>query len=405
MRSNRSGRDLQDEAQREAWVADLWRQLDRDHSGSVTRMELDCEAFHEVIRLAICPDRAATGGTANSRAELNMRDAIEFCLRKADQNTDASLSWPEFRSLVLCLSNPRASTGDLAFSLFDLDGSGSIDIKEFRELLRFYLGRNATAEEFREEWLLITSGSLDNANATRAQYAEWVSCTLLSAVCQHNTAAPGSRGGNDSALNFLCRSTSDRAKWTKRLASGPNPGHLNDAFPQGTREYFLRAQTDHELDRFYDTFNSTGTFTKQKRALNNPETQRRYAALLPKVLSSEGGTPQTMPERHGPAGTMRHHKTGKIAIWEDNFITPERFRRRTKAADRPLAPRATFGEVRDACSDMRRTAPVRTIKKSWSAPTLTGMGAAKARERVHPGIEDKADIRASRITILGPVPW
>merc|ERR1719215_218820 len=184
-RSNRHGADLQDPVQLDLWIQDLWRRLDRDKSGTITREELEVEAFHEVMRSAVAPNRASSGGATHSRAELNMRDAIQFCMRKADQNSDASLSWPEFRSLVGCLLDPNTGAADLAFALFDLDSSQRIDRQEFHELLRFFLGRNATATEFQDEWVRLIAGHDNVSDATRQQYMKWLGKTPIPEIRQH----------------------------------------------------------------------------------------------------------------------------------------------------------------------------------------------------------------------------
>merc|ERR1712129_566827 len=103
----------------------------------------------------------------------------------------------------------------------------------------------------------------------------------------------------------------------------------------------------------------------------------------------------TLPGRHGPDGTMLDHRTGRVAIWEDNFVVPERFRRRYRAGDLPLAPRATFGELQDS---FRFSQQKGKASKSWS----TG---AQTRRSAKTAALDSSVIRPARTTTLEPVPY
>merc|ERR1712061_11286 len=115
----------------------------------------------------------------------------------------------------------------------------------------------------------------------------------------------------------------------------------------GQREYFSRAQSVPELRRFYNTF--SGTFSENLTTLDAPEPDPSGtgSVLWPKCLSTEGGTPLMLPERHGPRGTMSCHRTGRTELWDDNWSPPLRQRRRYKAGDRPFAQCALFGEMTD----------------------------------------------------------
>merc|ERR1712008_517719 len=124
--------------------------------GTITKAELDCEEFHTAVRLAIAPltSSSGAGGAVYTRSEMNIKEAIQFCMNKADINRDNDLSYKEFRSLILTLRDPDLAqySANLAFALFDLDTSLSIDQREFRELYRFFLRRNPTEVEFKTEW-------------------------------------------------------------------------------------------------------------------------------------------------------------------------------------------------------------------------------------------------------------
>jgi hypothetical protein len=72
----------------------LWDRLDRVHNDYLSKQELDCEDFHNVIRAAVTnPSKnigAVVGGAAYSRAVLNMKEAVNLCIRKVDANSDGT---------------------------------------------------------------------------------------------------------------------------------------------------------------------------------------------------------------------------------------------------------------------------------------------------------------------------
>ncbi|CAE7388073.1 unnamed protein product, partial [Symbiodinium pilosum] len=116
------------------WASRLWHRIDRDRNGFITSKELDCEEFHNIVRAAVAPvTGTSTGGATYARKQVNIDAAIQLCLRKADLNNDATLSFREFRSLMRCLRKPRMAqhTANLVFALFDLDGNGYIGRDEF----------------------------------------------------------------------------------------------------------------------------------------------------------------------------------------------------------------------------------------------------------------------------------
>merc|ERR1712038_231193 len=94
------------------------------------------------------------GGAQYERSEINIEQAMEFCLRKADLNSDGSLSFEEFRSFTFCLRTETLAkhTATLIFALFDTDGDARIDEAEFREIYRFFLGHHPKEVDFQAEW-------------------------------------------------------------------------------------------------------------------------------------------------------------------------------------------------------------------------------------------------------------
>ena len=55
----------------------MWRRMDRDGNGYVTRMELDCEEFRAIIRSVLTPaKKGAMGGVEYARAWQGLLKAI-----------------------------------------------------------------------------------------------------------------------------------------------------------------------------------------------------------------------------------------------------------------------------------------------------------------------------------------
>eukprot|EP00933_Yihiella_yeosuensis_P083699 TRINITY_DN97950_c0_g1_i1.p1 TRINITY_DN97950_c0_g1~~TRINITY_DN97950_c0_g1_i1.p1 ORF type:complete len:477 (-),score=72.15 TRINITY_DN97950_c0_g1_i1:411-1790(-) len=375
----------------EEWVIRLWNRMDRDRSGYITMAELNCEEFYNVMSAAIAPITGLnTGGASHSRVKVNVMEAIKLCMRKADANDDGILSFEEFRSLLLTLREPKLAehSAMLVFALFDKNLNGRIDRTEFQELYRFLLGRNPTEDEFEAEWNRIASlqaSKEGKEEVSQRAYVRWLQSSdnplVLQQIQSADRASPDyskfSAGGlhmesRSTSAGAMQRSRSDfsisantrfaglsasrssgsswrsaQAGWNQRFNCSINPGHINDVRPAGTREYFFVDQTKHELIRFWEAHDGN-TFRPHLEALSKPAIKFRNSKLFPKVLSTEGGTPMTLPERHEAGGTMRSTTTDEVVQWEDNFVTPLRFRCRNSPMDRPLAQKATFGDINDS---------------------------------------------------------
>lgn len=262
------------------WATKMWRRMDRDNSGSITRGELDCEEFRSIVRAILAPGGSVgMGGALYARAEMNMKEAISFCLRKADINSDGTINFSEFESFTWCLRSQDGArhTSNLIFALFDLNGDNRISEKEFREIFRFYTGRAPTELEFQHEW-----GRLDKAGegrVTQAQYIRWLQTSADPVFRQH--APP-----LDDSLDAVAWSPPSSAKgvrlggrqqWNQRLVEA-NP---NVRCPVARRSYFSRPQSLPELSRYYKEHRG---FRRHKESLGQPEPRR-----LPRVLSTGSG--------------------------------------------------------------------------------------------------------------------
>lgn len=296
------------------WATMMWNRMDRDHSHAISREELDCEEFRSVLHSILVPKSGAhTGGSTYARAEMNMNQAINFCLRKADLNDDNKLSYREWEAFLLMLRQTHLAkhTANLIFSLFDLDQDGNIDVGEFREIFRFYLGHKPTEEEFQQEW-----GRLDSAGrqyVTREDYIRWLQTSTNPIFQQHAPPEEQDLGHSHSGpLPALQGSSSFiRPRWNQRFNASANP---NSHCPPQQRAYFSRPQSLPELTRHYESHRG---FRKHHSSLQRPEPRKRSP-----VLSTSTGV-ELLQERALPAGYMRDPTTGMRNQWRDNWQTPE----------------------------------------------------------------------------------
>jgi len=307
------------------WATKMWRRMDRDMSGKINRSELDCEEFRSVIRSVVAPDAGfAMGGAQYARAEMNMDQAINFCLRKADLNYDNGLTFEEFKSFMKCLRLDGSNdTASMVFALFDLDGDHRLDESEFREMYRFYLGHKPTEVEFQEEWgRLDTEGSQE---VTKAEYMRWLRTSANPIFKQHQPTyepqEPGDptlkRASSSGRLPLLRKSGSRvRPLWNHRM-NVAKP----ERCPVQQRTYFSRPQSLPELTRHYEKHRG---FSKHRWRIAQEEPPKYRSPL-----STDLG-PQFLPQRALPGGKMRNPATGQRERWEDHWQTPLCVRPRIK---------------------------------------------------------------------------
>lgn len=305
--------------------------MDRDQSSSITRAELDCEEFRSVIRSVLAPAiGGCLGGVTYARAEMNMNQAIDFCLRKADLNRNNSLSFEEFEAFMLCLrQHPEKDTASLIFALFDLDGDQMIDEREFREIYRFFLGHSPIEADLQEEWFNLV-GTADQ-KVSRDRYIRWLRTSTNPVFRQHapkesvqaeavDMGAMSETGGSSQATGLPVNhslprmrssaSLHDRPMWNQRFAAGADN---SSRAPQAKRSYFSRAQSLPELLRHYESHRG---FHANREKLNQQEPRRK-----PPVLSTDTGA-EMLPTRAVPGGYMRNAVTGRRQLWEDHWQAP-----------------------------------------------------------------------------------
>jgi Ca2+-binding EF-hand superfamily protein len=308
------------------WAIKMWKRMDRDDNEVIGRRELDCEEFRSILRAAIVPERgASTGGTEYQRFEMNVNQAITFCMRKADLNDDQSLSFVEFENFMAALRQGHLAryTSNLIFALFDLNSDGVIDESEFREIYRFYLGHVPKEAEFQLEW-----GKLDAKGEAKADlntYTRWLQASENPVFKQHapptEEELEAARDPKDASqqrkvakplpggLQKPGSSSLLKSPWNQRL----NIKNINPELPQGQRNYFMRHQSLPELKRHFDTHRG---FTNHRKAFATPEQRKKSP-----VLSTDSGI-SMLPERSKSGGWMKN-RDGKQETWQDYWQTPK----------------------------------------------------------------------------------
>jgi len=354
------------------WSLRMWSRMNRDQNEFLSRQELDCEEMRTAMRLALLSQHASShqalgGGPTYARASINHIEALGYILRKADINNDGVLSFEEFKNFMWEFRQGSHQTAaNIVFALFDMDADLFINDREFHEICRFYLGHNPTYEQFQEQWNLLNVDG-DARGISRERYRRWLETSAHSMFTQHTTWQQDSLEASDladaharagksrkkaekltfaeqhrrartfpkDACGWPLASRKDykaRPKWNQKWNWQING---NDDLPQGERTYFSRVQSAPQLARFYATH---AGFERQYEMLRSPPPSRRLKVVSTDTLDVE----LTDPGRHLPRGTMRDHGTDEIALWEDRWQTPLRFRTRFRVTDRPIAPHALF---------------------------------------------------------------
>ncbi|CAE7589415.1 unnamed protein product [Symbiodinium natans] len=303
------------------WATRLWIRMDRDRSGTITREELMCDEFQEILKAVIAPKRGESNA-AYGRSEINVPQAVDFCMRKAAQNATGELSFDEFSSFLRVLRKAGASSrkADLIFALFDLDQSGFLDKDEFLEVYRYFLGHRPTSEKFEEEW-----ANLDvkvQGHVSQKQYNRWLRASTNLVFKPY--APPADDDVYDRAPKFSKKDADGLLRLTQQKRSQWRPLWndrwncqdsclLNKALMPRQKHMFSRVQSETELRRFYSRH---PRWDSHYEKLDMPEPARPQTKLTADI-------PPLLPERHVRNGRMRNPQTGRQEVWNDFWQTPK----------------------------------------------------------------------------------
>ncbi|CAE7231711.1 DUOX2 [Symbiodinium pilosum] len=280
-----------------------------------------CDEFQGILKAVIAPKRDESNA-AYGRSEINVPQAVDFCMRKAAQNASGELSFDEFSSFLRVLRKAGASSrkADLVFALFDLDQSGFLDKDEFLEVYRYFLGHRPTAEKFEEEW-----ASLDmkvEGYVSQKRYNQWLRASSNPVFKQyassHDDDVYGrvpklSKKDADGLLRLTQHKRSQwRPLWNDRWNCQDN-SLLNKVLMPRHKHMFSRVQSETELRRFYARH---PRWDAHYQKLDTPEPVRPQTMLTADIAP-------LIPERHAPSGRMRNPQTGRHEHWNDYWQTPK----------------------------------------------------------------------------------
>jgi len=309
------------------WAAALWNRIDRDSSETVTLQELCCDEFQTALRSILAPQALGTRAVTYGRAEVNLQQFLTYVLRKADVNNDGKLSFEEFVAFTENLSsNSVTEATDIVFALFDLDCDQHLDINEFREVCRYFLGCRPTEPDFLAEWQRLDAPG--HGRVSKDQYMKWLRGSASAHIRRSATALDKidvvtglCRPRNVARNNVIHRPAPGLVPKTREPSLQPawnnpwankDPSEQNLAYRGNNRAkaLFSRPQSLPELRRFYRTYSG---FHNNLAKLESPE------PVKPKpVLSTDSVVALSMAgsDRHIPGGKMRNFK-GEEVPWQE----------------------------------------------------------------------------------------
>jgi len=216
-----------------------------------------------------------------------------------------------------------------------LDCDQHLDVNEFREVCRYFLGRRPTEPEFLAEWQRLDVGG--HGRVSKDQYIKWLRGSASKRIRRSATAldkgdvATGERRPRSVARSKVIhrpapgliprtREPPVQPAWNTRWGT-KDPSEQNLAWRGNIRAktLFSRPQSLPELRRFYRTYSG---FHNNLEKLESPE------PVKPKpVLSTDSVVALSMPgsDRHVPGGKMRNLR-GEEVPWQEQ--TPRALKKR-----------------------------------------------------------------------------
>lgn len=318
------------------WVERLWSRINRDHDGEISKDELNCDEFQGVLRAILAPNTVGKTVATYGRSEINLQQALDYCLRKADRNNDGVLSFKELEAFLRFLRNETGPEhiADVIFALFDLDNDSKISNNEFRGVYRFYLGHDPTIPDVQEAWSRLDPDG--SGFTTKKDFASWLQKDAKPVFRQHAVPVVGSPTPSSSGASVSPKRRNKSSPAIHRPAPGMLPrragkkpnfdnvpewnqrfnvvdqSHQNIAMRGNKRmkSYFMREQSLPELCRFYSTHQGFGD---HRRRLLDPDPELlRPNAWPPRRTQPPGAS------RHSPGGSMRSYSTGEVVPWAEN---------------------------------------------------------------------------------------
>jgi len=285
------------------WSVRLWRRMDRDMSGFISKKELDCEEFRSTLRKVVAPATGnCMGGPRYMRAQLNMDMAVSFFIRKADISGDGLISFEEFKSFMGGLRRYKDAihSAGMVFALFDTNTDGVIDEGEFREIFRFFLGHDPTENEFQVEWSRLDADG--DGRATRDEYIAWLQTSQNPVFRLHG---PGEAGEPDTFGDSHFSATVDSAE----LRRGGGAWRPWDAYTHFCWSEPTKGKPSHTRMKFRDNSRVTRSWPNSDRssamgrslsstsAAERPEWNPHLATSHPNWPDEEGRPRQILGKR------------------------------------------------------------------------------------------------------------
>lgn len=309
------------------WASSLWSRMDRNKDRVMTLEELNCSEFMEAIRTVLTPSLSRKTVGSYGRAELNMSQALKYCLKLADTDQNGTLDFEEFEHFLRKLRHPKPAMelATLYMSMFDADPDAFLEEFEFRDMWRYFTGRAPTADEFQMHWSKMDIHRV--GRISKKDLAKWLKKTAPEAF---RSLAPPVKGDRPETPRSMTSSKKPGEifrpapglwhktplKWESEHDWNSVPkdfAHINQAWrgSHSMKTYFSRPESLPELRRFYAIHQG---FQAQKRKMNTPSP--KFPAP---VLSSENVQFKSQP------GWERHQRfalnvKGEMAEWKQ--LTP-----------------------------------------------------------------------------------
>lgn len=310
------------------WASSLWSRMDRNKDKVMTLEELNCSEFMEAIRAILTPSLAKKTIGSYGRAELNLSQALKYCLKLADTDKNGTLDFQEFEHFLRKLRHPKPpmELATLYMSMFDADPDAFLEEFEFRDMWRYFTGRAPTADEFQMHWSQMDL--LRVGRVSKKDLAKWLKKGAPQAFRSLAPPVQGDRPETPPASvtkkpGEIFRPApglwhKSPVKWESAHDWNSVPkdfSHINLAWrgSQSMKTYFSRPESLPELRRFYAIRRG---FQAQKRKMKAPQPK-----CPSPVLSEESRQFKSQPgwERHQ---RLAPNVQGEMAEWKQ--LTPRR---------------------------------------------------------------------------------